>query len=139
MGATRDEDKLLIAALVGELLPFGQVRLNWTPTISYGLCNLRWLRWLLCLPGIGLEWIPPPYPEHSQLDDWFLGLERRSQLQSAPVPFFQEVHKELTNKPFIARTRFAGSSALTTLDSGRPGGTPVFHQLRMRLQCTCTL
>lgn len=93
------------------------------------------LRWLLCLPGIGLEWIPPPYSECSQLEDWFLGSEHHSQQQSTPVLFFQEVHEELTKKPFIARTCFA----LTSPDIGQPGGTPVLHQLIVRLQCTCTL
>lgn len=35
---------------------------------------------------IGLEWNPPPCPEHSWLYDWYLGF---------PVPFFHEVHEEL--------------------------------------------
>ncbi len=48
--------------------------------------------------SIGLEVNRPPSPEPSRLDDWF----------SAPVPFFPEVHEELTSSwmaPFTARSR----------------------------------
>lgn len=50
----------------------------------------------LAAVSIGLEWNPPPCPEHSQLDDWYLCLECDSQPHPAPVPFFPEVHEELT-------------------------------------------
>ncbi len=46
--------------------------------------------------GIGLEVNRPPSPEPSRLDDWFLGAWRGSQPRPAPVPFFPEVHEELT-------------------------------------------
>ncbi len=61
------------------------------------------------------------HPEPSRLDDWFLGGGRGSQPRPAPVPFFPEVHEELTSSwmaPFTARSRSSASSVLTTLDGG---------------------
>ncbi len=46
--------------------------------------------------SIGLEVNRPPSPEPSRLDDWFLGAGRGSQPCPTPVPFFPEVHEELT-------------------------------------------
>ena len=47
--------------------------------------------------SIGLEWNPPPCPERSRLDDWFLGAARaESRPRIPPVPFFPEVHEEVT-------------------------------------------
>ncbi len=63
----------------------------------------------------------PPSPEPSRLDDWFLGAGRGSQPRPAPVPFFPEVHEELTSlwmAPFTARSPSSASSVLTTLDGG---------------------
>ncbi len=71
--------------------------------------------------SIGLEVNRPPSPEPSRLDDWFLGAGRGSQQRPAPVPFFPEVHEELTSSwmaPFTARSRSSASSVLTTLDGG---------------------
>ncbi len=71
--------------------------------------------------SIGLEINRPPSPEPSRLDDWFLGAGRGSQPRPAPVPFFPEVHEELTSSwmaPFTARSRSSASSVLTTLDGG---------------------
>ncbi len=71
--------------------------------------------------SIGLEVNRPPSPEPSRLDDWFLGAGRGSQPRSAPVPFFPEVHEELTKSwmaPFTARSRSSASSILATLDGG---------------------
>ncbi len=71
--------------------------------------------------SIGLEVNRPPSPEPSRLDDWFLGAGRGSQPRSTPVPFFPEVHEELTKSwmaPFTARSRSSASSILTTLDGG---------------------
>ncbi len=68
---------------------------------------------------LGLEVNRPPCPEPSRLDDWFLGAGRSSQPRSAPVPFFLEVHEELTKSwtaPFTARSCSSPSSVLTTLD-----------------------
>ncbi len=69
--------------------------------------------------SIGLEVNRPPSPEPSRLDDWFLGARRGLQPRSTPVPFFPEVHEELTKSwmaPFTARSRSSASSVLTTLD-----------------------
>ncbi len=71
--------------------------------------------------SIGLEVNRPPSPEPSRLDDWFLGAGRGSQPRPAPVPFFPEVHEELTSSwmaPFTARSRSSASSVLTTLEGG---------------------
>ncbi len=71
--------------------------------------------------SIGLEVNRPPSPEPSRLDDWFLRAGRGSQPRPAPVPFFPEVHEELTKSwmaPFMARSRLSASSILTTLDGG---------------------
>ncbi len=75
--------------------------------------------------SIGLEVNRPLSPEPSRLDDWFLGAGRGSQQRSAPVPFFSEVHEELTKSwlaPFTARSRSSASSILTTLDGGDARG-----------------
>ncbi len=58
--------------------------------------------------SIGLEVNRPPSPEPSWLDDSFLGAGRGSQWRSALMPFFPEVHEELTKSwmaPFTARSR----------------------------------
>ncbi len=71
--------------------------------------------------SIGLEVNRPPSPKPSRLDDWFLGTGRGSQPRPAPLPFFLEVHEELTSSwmaPFTARSRSSASSVLTTLDGG---------------------
>ncbi len=70
---------------------------------------------------VGLVWNPPPCPEPSRLDDWFLGVARAGSQPPTPVPFFPEVHEELTGTwkaPFTARNRASGPSSLTTLDGG---------------------
>ncbi|XP_051551627.1 uncharacterized protein LOC127439454 isoform X2 [Myxocyprinus asiaticus] len=76
--------------------------------------------------SVGSEWNPLLTPEPSWLDDWFLGSRRRSkQPRPAPVPFFPEVHEELTKSweaTFTARPRFRSSPALTTLDGGEARG-----------------
>ncbi len=75
--------------------------------------------------SVRLEWNPPPCPEPSRLDDWFLGVARAGSQRSAPVPFFPEVHEEVTKSwtaPFSARSRSGPSSSLTTLDGGAAKG-----------------
>ncbi len=55
--------------------------------------------------SVGLEWRPPPCPEPSRLDDWFLGVPRAGSQGPTLVPFFPEVHDELTGMlmaPFTA-------------------------------------
>ncbi len=53
------------------------------------------------------------------------GAGRGSQPRSAPVPFFPEVHEELTKSwmaPFTTRSCSSVSSVLTTLDGGAARG-----------------
>ncbi|MGL4352594.1 MAG: hypothetical protein ACRCTP_01370, partial [Aeromonas popoffii] len=64
-------------------------------------------------------------PQRSRLDTWYLGSERDSKPRPAPVPFFPEVHEELSkswNAPLTARSRQTGSLALTSLDGGAARG-----------------
>ncbi len=90
--------------------------------------------------SVGLEWRPPPCPEPSRLDDWFLGVARAGSQGPIPVPFFPEVHDELTGTwtaPFTARNRSSGSSSLATLDGGAARGytevPPVERSVAMQL------
>ncbi|KAL0199601.1 hypothetical protein M9458_002788, partial [Cirrhinus mrigala] len=74
--------------------------------------------------SIELEVPKGPSPERSRLDDWFLGAKGGVPPRPAPVPFFPEVHEELTKTwaaPFMARPR-QSSSLLTTLDGGAARG-----------------
>ncbi len=89
---------------------------------------------------VGLEWKPPPRPEPSRLDDWFVGVARAGSQGPTPVPFFPEVHDELTGSwtaSFTARNRSGGSSSLTTLDGGAARGymeiPPVERSAAMQL------
>ncbi len=89
--------------------------------------------------SIGLHYRPPPSPERSRLDDWFLGAQAKSR-QPPPVPFFPEVHEEVTKSwraPFSARNRPSASSVLTTLDGGAAQGyveiPPVERAIAMQL------
>ncbi len=70
--------------------------------------------------SVGLHWRPPPSPECSRLDNWFLGAQADHR-QSHQVPFFLEVHEEVTSSwraPFSAQNRASASSVLTALDGG---------------------
>ncbi len=89
---------------------------------------------------VGLVWNPPPCPEPSRLDDWFLGVARAGSQPPTPVPFFPEVHEELTGTwkaPFTARNCASGPSSLTTLDGGAAKGytriPPVERAVAMQL------
>ncbi len=71
--------------------------------------------------NVGLVWNPPPHPDPSRLDKWFLGGGRAGSQRPPPVPFFPEVHEELTRSwkaPFTAQNKSCGSSPLTALDGG---------------------
>ncbi len=90
--------------------------------------------------SIGLEWRPPPCPEPLRLDDWFLGVDCDGSQGPTPVPFFPEVHDELTGTwtaPFTARNRSSGSSSLAFLDGGTARGytevPPVERSVAMQL------
>ncbi|XP_057206003.1 uncharacterized protein LOC130564123 isoform X1 [Triplophysa rosa] len=74
---------------------------------------------------IKLECTPVPLPQRSRMETWFLGSERDSKPRPTPVPFFPEVHEELTkmwNAPFSARTCQTSSIALSSLDGGAAKG-----------------
>lgn len=68
--------------------------------------------------SIGLEVSSPPSPERSRLDDCYLSSRCDSQPCSALVPFFPEVHEELTKmwKAAYAARSHLSSSLLTILD-----------------------
>ncbi|XP_073670349.1 uncharacterized protein [Paramisgurnus dabryanus] len=92
---------------------------------------------------VGLDWVNPPQPEPSRLDDWFFGASRVSQ-PSPPVPFFPEVHEELTRtwkSPVSTRLRPFQPSPLTSLTSGAAKGytgiPPVERAVTMQL-CPAT-
>ncbi|KAL0174653.1 hypothetical protein M9458_030621, partial [Cirrhinus mrigala] len=74
----------------------------------------------------GLEWEPPLCSEPLRLDDWFLGAACAGSWHPTLVPFFPEVHEEITGSwtaPFTARNRpSVSSSYLTTLDGGEAKG-----------------
>lgn len=88
--------------------------------------------------NIGKSGILLPVPSVSWVDDWYLGSECDSQLCPAPVPFFPEVHEELTR---LWRAPFTADLALQVLPPslllmvGRPGGIRTFHRWSMRLWC----
>ncbi len=89
--------------------------------------------------SIGLHYRRPPSPERSRLDDWFLRAQAERR-QPPPVPFFPEVHEEVTRSwkaPFSARSRPSASSVLTTLDGGAAQGyvevPPVERAIAMQL------
>ncbi len=89
--------------------------------------------------SIGLHYRRPPSPERSRLDDWFLGAQAERR-QPPPVPFFPEVHEEVTRSwkaPFSAWNRPSASSVLTTLDGGAAQGyvevPPVERAIAMQL------
>ncbi len=89
--------------------------------------------------SIGLHYRRPPSPERSRLDDWFLGAQAERR-QPPPVPFFPEVHEEVTRSwkaPFSARNRPSASSVLTTLNGGAAQGyvevPPVERAIAMQL------
>ncbi len=86
---------------------------------------------------VGLVWNPPPCPEPSRLDDWFLGVARAGSQPPTPVPFFPEVLTGTWKAPFTARNRASGLSSLTTLDGGTAKGytriPPVERAVAMQL------
>ncbi len=88
---------------------------------------------------VGLVWNPPPCPEPSRLDYWFLGVARAGSQPPTPVPFFPEMHEELTGTwkaPFTARNRASGPSSLTTLDGGAAKGYTRIPPVDLTLRAT---
>ncbi len=139
-GAPAD-DRMSIAASEGELgsgdddspalPPSGRVVL---PESDPGLTAML----SRAAESVGLHWRPPPSPECSRLDDWFLGAQADHR-QSPQVPFFPEVHEEVTSSwraPFSARNRASASSVLTALDGGVAKGMWRSLQLSVLLRCS---
>ena len=90
--------------------------------------------------SIGLEWNPPPHPDHSRMDEWFLGKAAAARPQPTPIPFFPELHAELTKTwqtPLSARVRSSASPAFPPLDGavarGYAGVPPVERSVAMQL------
>ncbi len=55
--------------------------------------------------AVGLEWREPLCPEQSRLDDWYLGAAWAGSHPPTLMPFFPEVHEEVTilwKAPFFA-------------------------------------
>ncbi|KAL0152613.1 hypothetical protein M9458_052336 [Cirrhinus mrigala] len=126
-----EEDRMSIAASEEGLTPdeaeeSAEQLLSRRPMVKLVAMLLR------AAKSIGPDVRKAPSPEPSRLDDWFLGSRRDSnQQRPAPVPFFPEVHEELTKTckaPYSARTR-SGSSLLTTFDDGAARGYADIRQV----------
>ncbi len=88
--------------------------------------------------SVGLHWRPPPSPERSRLDDWFLGAQA-DRRQPPPVPFFPEVHEEVTRSwraPFLPETGLVPPPSSPPSTVGRPKGMWRSPQLSAPLQCS---
>ncbi|XP_057190773.1 uncharacterized protein LOC130554903 isoform X1 [Triplophysa rosa] len=125
----REEDEVTIAASESDLLasdPDDSLQLPPTGGRAQEEADFEMSAMLSrASVSIGLECTPVPLPQRSRLDTWFLGSERDSKPRPTPVPFFPEVHEELTktwNAPFSARTRQTSSVALSSLDGGAARG-----------------
>ncbi len=46
--------------------------------------------------SFGLQWKPPLFPERLRLNDWYLGVPHADRQHPSSVPFFPEVHEEVT-------------------------------------------
>ncbi len=66
--------------------------------------------------SVGLEWRPPPCPEPSRLDDWFLGVAR------APPRCLSSRKCMMSSLEHGRHHRSSGSSSLGTLDGGAARG-----------------
>lgn len=80
--------------------------------------------------AVGLEMACPPEPRPDCLDGCYVGVKKKAKASRPPVPFFPEVHRELTQAwkaPFSARTSCA--PALTSLDDGAARGYEAIPQV----------
>ncbi len=87
---------------------------------SEGESDFSWDDALVQLPPLGMVAVPDTDPEMMAMN-WFLGVALAGSQPPTLVPFFLEVHGELTGTwkaPFTARNRATGPSSLTTLDGG---------------------
>ncbi len=88
--------------------------------------------------SVGLEWRPPPCPEPSRLDDWFLGVARADSQGPTPVPFFPEVHDELSrNQLSLPETAPVAHPPSPPLTAERRGGIRRSRRWSDRLRCNC--
>ncbi len=78
--------------------------------------------------SVGLEWRPPPCPKPSRLDNWFLGVARAGSQGPIPVPFFPEVHDELTG---------VAHPPSPPLTAERRGGIRRSCRWSVQLRCNC--
>ena len=87
--------------------------------------------------SVGLTWNPPPCPEPSRLDDWYLGAGRAGSQRAAPVPFFPEVHDEIVDVDSLLlphHFRWRGSEGIRGHPpSGTVCGDAVVFQDRVHL------
>ncbi|KAI7810946.1 reverse transcriptase/ribonuclease H/putative methyltransferase [Triplophysa rosa] len=125
----RDEDEMSITASEGDLLasdPDDSLELPPPGDRAQEEADVEMSTMLFrAAASIGLQCTGPPLPQRSRLDTWYLGSERSSKPRPAPVPFFPEVHEELSktwNAPLTARSNQKGSVALTSLDGGAARG-----------------
>ncbi|CAM4464261.1 unnamed protein product [Leuciscus chuanchicus] len=142
-GAPAD-DQMSIAASEGELQSSGDDDSATLPPsghVAFSETDPEWAAMLSrAAEKVGLAWNPPPCPEPSRLDNWFLGAGPAGSQCAAPVPFFPEVHEELSRTwkaPYSARSCSSGSSPLATLDGGAAKGyvdiPPVERAVAMQL------
>ncbi len=88
--------------------------------------------------SIGLHYRRPPSPERSRLDDWFLGAQAECR-QPPPVPFFPEVHEEVTRSwkaPFSAETGLVPPPSSPPSTAERPKGMWRSPQSSAPLPCS---
>ncbi len=136
-GAPAD-DRMSIAASEGELgsgdddsaalPPSGRVAL---PESDPGLTAML----SRAAESVGLHWRPPPSPECSRLDDWFLGAQAEHR-QSPQVPFFPEVHEEVKA---LGGHHFLPETELVLLPSSLPSMAGWLRDMWRSLQLSVLL
>ena len=142
-GAPSD-NQMLIAASEGELQSSGDddsAALPPSGRVALSETDPEWAAMLSrAAEKVGLAWNPPPRPEPSRLDDWFLGAGRAGSQCAVPVPFFPEVHEELSRTwkaPYSARSRSSGSSPSPPSTAGQLRGMWISPQWSGPLLCSC--
>ncbi len=90
---------------------------------------------------VGLVWRPPPCPEPSRLDDWFLGVACAGSQRPAPGASLLGVHEELTGRgqhPLLPETDLLTPPPLplSVVQLGCVRGSPHWNS---RLRCKCVL
>ncbi len=90
---------------------------------------------------VGLEWRPPPCPEPSRLDDWFLGVACAGSQHPAPVPLSQRCMGSLPGRGrhlLLPETDLLAppSPPLRVVQLGGIRGSPRWSG---QLRCSCVL